>query len=75
MSKASTAAWAPRRPCRMSSTAWVMGNESWGLPTEHLQLADTTVAVPIYGAAESLKLQAARLAELVGVFRLAGSGA
>ena len=40
-------------------TAWVMGNESWGLPTEHLQLADTTVAVPIYGAAESLNLATA----------------
>ena len=40
-------------------TAWVMGNESWGLPVEHLQLADTTVAVPIYGAAESLNLATA----------------
>lgn len=40
-------------------TAWVMGNESWGLPTEHLQLADTTVAVPIYGQAESLNLATA----------------
>ncbi|MFT3861448.1 TrmH family RNA methyltransferase [Micropruina sp.] len=40
-------------------TAWVMGNESWGLPVEHLRLADTTVAVPIYGAAESLNLATA----------------
>ena len=40
-------------------TAWVMGNESWGLPIEHLRLADTTVAVPIYGAAESLNLATA----------------
>lgn len=40
-------------------TAWVMGNESWGLPVEHLELADTTVAVPIYGAAESLNLATA----------------
>jgi len=40
-------------------TAWVMGNESWGLPVEHLQLADTTVAVPIYGQAESLNLATA----------------
>lgn len=40
-------------------TAWVMGNESWGLPAEHLQLADSTVAVPIYGQAESLNLATA----------------
>lgn len=40
-------------------TAWVMGNESWGLPVEHLALADKTVAVPIYGHAESLNLATA----------------
>ena len=40
-------------------TAWVMGNESWGLPVEHLELADRTVAVPIYGKAESLNLATA----------------
>jgi len=40
-------------------TAWVMGNESWGLPVEHLALADHTVAVPIYGKAESLNLATA----------------
>lgn len=40
-------------------TAWVMGNESWGIPVEHLELADTTVAVPIYGRAESLNLATA----------------
>jgi TrmH family RNA methyltransferase len=40
-------------------TAWVMGNESWGLPIEHLALADHTVAVPIYGQAESLNLATA----------------
>ncbi len=40
-------------------TAWVMGNESWGLPIEHLALADRTVAVPIYGKAESLNLATA----------------
>ncbi len=40
-------------------TAWVMGNEAWGLPTEHLELADRTVAVPIYGRAESLNLATA----------------
>ncbi|WP_282005958.1 TrmH family RNA methyltransferase [Propioniciclava sinopodophylli] len=40
-------------------TAWVMGNEAWGLPSEHLALADKTVAVPIYGHAESLNLATA----------------
>ncbi|MFP5415879.1 MAG: TrmH family RNA methyltransferase [Actinomycetes bacterium] len=40
-------------------TAWVMGNEAWGLPSEHLSLADQTVAVPIYGHAESLNLATA----------------
>ena len=40
-------------------TAWVMGNESWGLPVQHLALADQTVAVPIYGQAESLNLATA----------------
>lgn len=40
-------------------TAWVMGNEAWGLPVEHLALADRTVAVPIYGHAESLNLATA----------------
>ena len=40
-------------------TAWVMGNEAWGLPSEHLALADNTVAVPIYGHAESLNLATA----------------
>lgn len=43
-----------RRP-----TAWVMGNEAWGLPTEHLELADRAVAVPLYGGAESLNLATA----------------
>ena len=40
-------------------TAWVMGNEAWGLPSESLELADKTVAVPIYGQAESLNLATA----------------
>lgn len=40
-------------------TAWVMGNEAWGLPLEHAELADATVAVPIYGHAESLNLATA----------------
>jgi TrmH family RNA methyltransferase len=40
-------------------TAWLFGNEAWGLPDEVLTLADETVAVPIYGQAESLNLAAA----------------
>jgi RNA methyltransferase, TrmH family len=40
-------------------TAWLFGNEAWGLPPELLALADETVAVPIYGKAESLNLATA----------------
>jgi TrmH family RNA methyltransferase len=40
-------------------TAWLFGNEAWGLPDDMLALADETVAVPIYGQAESLNLAAA----------------
>jgi TrmH family RNA methyltransferase len=40
-------------------TAWMFGNESWGFEPEILKLADRVVAVPIYGAAESLNLATA----------------
>ena len=40
-------------------TAWLFGNEAWGLPPELLDLADESVAVPIYGRAESLNLATA----------------
>jgi RNA methyltransferase, TrmH family len=40
-------------------TAWLFGNEAWGLPADALALADESVAVPIYGKAESLNLAAA----------------
>ncbi len=40
-------------------TAWLFGNEAWGLPPELLDLADEAVAVPIYGKAESLNLATA----------------
>ncbi len=40
-------------------TAWVMGNEAWGFESETLELVDLEVAVPIYGAAESLNLATA----------------
>ena len=40
-------------------TAWLFGNEAWGLPPDLVALADEPVAVPIYGKAESLNLAAA----------------
>jgi TrmH family RNA methyltransferase len=40
-------------------TAWIFGNEAWGLPDEVLGLADQAVRVPIHGRAESLNLAAA----------------
>jgi TrmH family RNA methyltransferase len=40
-------------------TAWMFGNEAWGLPAELVALADEPIAVPIYGRAESLNLAAA----------------
>lgn len=40
-------------------TAWIFGNEAWGLPPEILELADDVVRVPIYGQAESLNLATA----------------
>ena len=39
-----------------SPTAWMMGNEAWGIPPEDVELADLVVAVPMWGAAESLNL-------------------
>ena len=40
-------------------TAWVFGNEAWGLPEETRALADAVVRVPIHGKAESLNLATA----------------
>ena len=40
-------------------TAWVFGNEAWGLPEETRVLADAVVRVPIHGKAESLNLATA----------------
>ena len=40
-------------------TAWLFGNEAWGLPDELRALADAVVRVPIHGRAESLNLAAA----------------
>lgn len=40
-------------------TAWVFGNEAWGLPEETRALTDAVVRVPIHGSAESLNLATA----------------
>lgn len=40
-------------------TAWVFGNEAWGLSDEDRSLADAVVRVPIWGRAESLNLATA----------------
>ena len=40
-------------------TAWIFGNEAWGLPEETRALADEVVRVPIHGEAESLNLATA----------------
>ena len=40
-------------------TAWVFGNEAWGLPAELAAAADHRVRIPIHGRAESLNLATA----------------
>jgi TrmH family RNA methyltransferase len=40
-------------------TAWLFGNEAWGLPAEVAALADHRVRIPIHGRAESLNLATA----------------
>ncbi|MFZ2260593.1 TrmH family RNA methyltransferase [Luteococcus japonicus] len=40
-------------------TAWIMGNEAWGLPERERGLADKVVGVPMWGQAESLNLSTA----------------
>ncbi|HEX6470614.1 MAG TPA: RNA methyltransferase [Streptosporangiaceae bacterium] len=40
-------------------TAWVFGNEAWGLPHEILGAVDEVIRVPIHGRAESLNLATA----------------
>lgn len=37
-------------------TAWLLGNEAWGLPESVAEAADESVGVPIYGQAESLNV-------------------
>ncbi|QCW50913.1 RNA methyltransferase [Nocardioides dongxiaopingii] len=40
-------------------TAWLLGNEAWGLPEELAALADHRVRIPIHGRVESLNLSTA----------------
>jgi TrmH family RNA methyltransferase len=40
-------------------TAWLFGNEAWGLPDDLAGLADHRVRIPIHGRAESLNLSTA----------------
>jgi len=47
-------------------TAWVFGNEAWGVTSQTLALADVVVRIPIYGAAESLNLATAAALCLYG---------
>jgi len=46
-------------PDLAASTAWIFGNEAWGLPEADRALADAVVRVPIRGRAESLNLATA----------------
>ncbi|NTW42327.1 MAG: RNA methyltransferase [Cellulomonadaceae bacterium] len=50
---------APGRPDLRAPTAWLFGNEAWGLTPEDRALADAVVRVPLRGQAESLNLAAA----------------
>jgi TrmH family RNA methyltransferase len=45
-------------------TAWLFGNEAWGLPDELAALADHRVRIPIHGRAESLNLATAAAVSL-----------
>jgi len=54
---------------RARPTAWLLGNEAWGLPADLAGLADQAIAVPMYGRAESLNLAAAAAVCLYGSAR------
>jgi RNA methyltransferase, TrmH family len=56
-------------------TAWLFGNEAWGLSADLIALADDAVAVPIYGRAESLNLAAAAAVCLYASARAQQGGA
>ncbi|MGH3496862.1 MAG: TrmH family RNA methyltransferase [Nocardioidaceae bacterium] len=55
-------------------TAWLFGNEAWGLPDDVVGLADYVVRVPIHGRAESLNLAAAAVVCLYASARAQRSG-
>lgn len=46
-------------PDLATPTAWLFGNEAWGLTDDDLALADAVVRVPLHGRAESLNLATA----------------
>jgi TrmH family RNA methyltransferase len=46
-------------PDLRAPTAWLFGNEAWGLPPADLAEADAAVRIPLRGAAESLNLATA----------------
>lgn len=46
-------------PDLAAPTAWVLGNEAWGISDEDLALVDAVVRVPVHGRAESLNLATA----------------
>lgn len=48
-----------RAPDLAAPTAWVFGNEAWGLRDHERALADAVVTVPLRGRAESLNLATA----------------
>jgi TrmH family RNA methyltransferase len=53
--RAGDGAATPRTDLR-APTAWLFGNEAWGLPAEDRDRADAVVRVPLRGRAESLNL-------------------
>jgi TrmH family RNA methyltransferase len=55
-------------------TAWLMGNEAWGLPAGTRALADRVVSVPIFGRAESLNLATAAAVCLYASARARSTG-
>lgn len=55
-------------------TAWMVGNEAWGVPGDIAQLADHTVRIPIYGQAESLNVAAAAAVVLYASADAQGGG-
>src|SRR3712207_7076819 len=51
-------------------TAWIFGNEAWGLPAEVRELADAVVRVPIHGDRKSTRLNSSHANISYAVFCL-----